>query len=57
MCYAQRYLLDPPAAEAFGARLGAEFGRRMGFDQIFLEGIGDAQEVVWVLQCEEGGLC
>jgi hypothetical protein len=55
MCYASKYLLDPSVAEAFGARLGAEFDRRMGFDPIFLE--GDAQEVVRVLQCEEGRLC
>jgi hypothetical protein len=30
MCYVQKYLLDPTAAEAFGAWLGAEFGRYIG---------------------------
>jgi hypothetical protein len=55
MCYAQKYLLDPTAAEAFGARLGAEFCRRMGFDPIYLE--GDTHEVVRALNSEKGSLC
>jgi len=44
MCYLQKYVLDPTEADAFGARLGAEFARFMGFSSIVLE--GDSQKVV-----------
>jgi hypothetical protein len=46
--------LDPTIAEAFGARLEAEFGRYMGFLSFTLE--GDAKEVVLALGIGDGGM-
>jgi len=53
-CYFQMYILDPSFAEAFGACLGAEFGRYLGFPLITLE--GDAREMVMALTREDEGL-
>jgi len=55
MCYLQKYVLDPTEADAFGARLGAEFTRFMGFSSIALE--GDSQKVVRRMRRDDGGCC
>jgi hypothetical protein len=48
MCSSQRYISDSSVAEAFGARLCAEFGLFMGLRSVILE--GDALEVVQELK-------
>jgi hypothetical protein len=48
MCSSQRYISDSSVAEAFGARLCAEFGLFLGLRSVILE--GDALEVVQELK-------
>jgi hypothetical protein len=48
MCSFQRYISDSSVAEAFGARLCAEFGLFLGLRSVILE--GDALEVVQELK-------
>lgn len=54
MCSVQQYISDPTTTEAFGARLGVEFGCHLRFQSIILE--GDAKEVVIALGRDDNGL-
>jgi hypothetical protein len=49
-CSVQKFIVDPSTAEAIGARVGAELGRRLGLQSIMLE--GDASVVIEALRRE-----
>jgi hypothetical protein len=53
-CLVQKFIVDPSTAEAIGARVGAELGKKLGLHSILLE--GDASVVVEALRREEEDL-
>jgi hypothetical protein len=55
MCYSQKFVMDPIAAEAFGARLAVEFCAFLSYHFISLE--GDAQEVVKAMLRDDDSCC